>query len=158
MLRRRWVNMLSRAAPRFSCAAISSEALGSQLAHQNGSSFVLKAAKDSSTDVHFFSALPSGTIGICLSPYVKRVVGLEFVREAIEDANYNAELNGNSRASIFEKKKKDPQWQMFLFLQVHLHPETWNESLNLTDSLIWCEDSELSTKTLCRAHVQLLAM
>mmetsp|Transcript_20175 Transcript_20175/g.37609 ORF Transcript_20175/g.37609 Transcript_20175/m.37609 type:complete len:503 (+) Transcript_20175:5109-6617(+) len=36
----------------------------------------------------------AGTIGICCSDRVQRVIGLEIVPEAVEDAKYNAELNG----------------------------------------------------------------
>lgn len=36
----------------------------------------------------------TGIIGICLSKYVKKVVGIEMIADAIEDAKINAEVNG----------------------------------------------------------------
>ncbi len=42
--------------------------------------------------IFIFSLL--GSIGITLAPYVKRVVGLEQISQAVEDAKYNAALNG----------------------------------------------------------------
>ena len=36
----------------------------------------------------------TGIIGICLSTYVKRIIGIEMIADAIEDAKVNAELNG----------------------------------------------------------------
>ena len=37
----------------------------------------------------------SGTIGIYLSPYVKRVVGVEANQQSVQNAINNAKLNGN---------------------------------------------------------------
>ena len=36
----------------------------------------------------------TGSIAICVAPYVQRVVGFEVVEQAVEDANRNRELNG----------------------------------------------------------------
>jgi tRNA/tmRNA/rRNA uracil-C5-methylase (TrmA/RlmC/RlmD family) len=40
------------------------------------------------------SFIPSGTIGIVTSSFVERVLGVDVVREAVQDAEYNAQLNG----------------------------------------------------------------
>ncbi len=42
----------------------------------------------------YFHTSSSGSIGITMAPYVKRVVGLEQISQAVEDAKYNAALNG----------------------------------------------------------------
>jgi len=36
----------------------------------------------------------TGTIGLTLAPFVKKVIGIEMVEAAIEDARHNAEANG----------------------------------------------------------------
>ncbi len=47
-----------------------------------------------SPQYQFFIFSSLGSIGITLAPYVKRVVGLEQISQAVEDAKYNAALNG----------------------------------------------------------------
>lgn len=36
----------------------------------------------------------TGTIGICLSEYCKKVIGVEIIESAIEDAKFNCQING----------------------------------------------------------------
>jgi 23S rRNA (uracil1939-C5)-methyltransferase len=43
----------------------------------------------------------TGTIGLFLAKYASKIVGLEYVDMAVEDAKINAELNGISNASFF---------------------------------------------------------
>ncbi len=49
----------------------------------------------------------TGTIGLFLAGSASKVVGLEFIDEAILDARVNAELNGISNASFFSGDIKD---------------------------------------------------
>lgn len=48
-----------------------------------------------------------GTLSLCASSYVKRVMGVEYVPEAIEDARWNAARNGVSNADFFCAKSED---------------------------------------------------
>lgn len=48
-----------------------------------------------------------GTIGIIASQYVKEVIGIEIVKEAIIDAKYNAKLNDISNISFYQSDAKD---------------------------------------------------
>ena len=43
----------------------------------------------------------TGAIGICLSPHVKSVVGVEQVESSIESANYNAKINNINNIEFF---------------------------------------------------------
>ena len=36
----------------------------------------------------------TGTIGLCLAKHVRKVIGIDLCKEAIEDAKINAKLNG----------------------------------------------------------------
>jgi tRNA (uracil-5-)-methyltransferase len=49
----------------------------------------------------------TGTIGLLLAKHVQRVVGIEMVPEAIEDAKHNAEINGVQNATFFVGKIED---------------------------------------------------
>lgn len=49
----------------------------------------------------------TGTIALYVSKKAKRVVGIEYVEAAIEDAKVNAELNGIAHASFFAGDMKD---------------------------------------------------
>lgn len=46
----------------------------------------------------------TGTIGLTLAGSVKKVIGIEMVKEAIQDAEYNAAKNGMSPLSLFQKR------------------------------------------------------
>ncbi|XP_058834826.1 tRNA (uracil-5-)-methyltransferase homolog A [Topomyia yanbarensis] len=43
----------------------------------------------------------TGTIGLCFAKYCKQVLGVEIIPQAIEDAKYNAELNGIENCKFF---------------------------------------------------------
>lgn len=49
----------------------------------------------------------TGTIGIYISPYVKKVIGVEVVEDAIADANKNREINNASNVSYVLGKVED---------------------------------------------------
>ncbi|XP_068616827.1 tRNA (uracil-5-)-methyltransferase homolog A [Brachionichthys hirsutus] len=49
----------------------------------------------------------TGTIGISLAKRVKKVIGIEMCREAVEDAKVNAQLNGLSNAEFHCGKAED---------------------------------------------------
>ena len=44
---------------------------------------------------YYYYVTFSGTIGIVMSSLVDRVIGLDVVDQAIQDAEFNAHLNGN---------------------------------------------------------------
>lgn len=54
-----------------------------------------------------------GTIGIALAHQVHQVRGMEIIKEAVDDANYNAQLNGVTNAHYDLGKAEDllPKWQ-----------------------------------------------
>ena len=45
--------------------------------------------------VIFSSCRFAGTIGIVMSSLVDRVIGLDVVEQAVQDAEFNADFNGN---------------------------------------------------------------
>ena len=49
----------------------------------------------------------TGTISLLVSPYVKKVYGVEIVKEAIVDANYNKKINNISNTEFFCMDAKD---------------------------------------------------
>lgn len=53
-----------------------------------------------------------GTIGLSVAKHVKKVLGVEIVRDAVKDAKKNAILNGINNAEYFEGKAEElmPQW------------------------------------------------
>lgn len=48
-----------------------------------------------------------GTIGLFLSPFAKKIVGIEYVKEAIEDARANAAHNGIDKCRFYAGDMKD---------------------------------------------------
>jgi tRNA/tmRNA/rRNA uracil-C5-methylase (TrmA/RlmC/RlmD family) len=49
----------------------------------------------------------TGTIGLLIAPHVSRVVGIEMVADAVEDAKHNAEINGITNAEFIVGKVED---------------------------------------------------
>ena len=49
----------------------------------------------------------TGAIGICLSPHVKSVVGVEQVEESIESAKHNAQINNINNIEFFAQPAQD---------------------------------------------------
>jgi len=48
-----------------------------------------------------------GTIGLYLSPYLEKVIGVEIIKDAIVDANKNKELNNIKNISFINAKVED---------------------------------------------------
>ena len=55
----------------------------------------------------------TGTIGLVLSQHVKKVIGVEMVKEAIEDAEKNAKLNGITNVSYLHGRVEEAIKQVF---------------------------------------------
>ncbi|KAI8622797.1 S-adenosyl-L-methionine-dependent methyltransferase [Chytriomyces sp. MP71] len=55
----------------------------------------------------------TGTIGLTMAPNVKRVVGVEMVAEAVQDAQYNARLQGCSNVHYICSKVEDAMKEVF---------------------------------------------
>ena len=55
----------------------------------------------------------TGTIALFIAPYAKRVIGLEYVEEAIEDARQNAQINNIKNADFYVGDIKDILTQDF---------------------------------------------
>jgi 23S rRNA (uracil1939-C5)-methyltransferase len=56
----------------------------------------------------------TGTIGLFLAKYASKVVGLEYVEMAVEDARINAELNGIKNATFFAGDMKKVLTEEFI--------------------------------------------
>jgi len=63
----------------------------------------------------------TGTIGLFLAKYASKVVGLEYVEMAVEDARINAELNGIKNATFFAGDMKKVLTEEFL--AIHGKPD-----------------------------------
>ena len=70
-------------------------------------SVVRDFAKLSGNEIVYDLYTGTGTIALFLSAKAKRVVGIEYVNEAIEDAKVNAQINGIDNASFFAGDMKD---------------------------------------------------
>jgi tRNA (uracil-5-)-methyltransferase len=68
----------------------------------------------------------TGTIGLCLSKSVEKVVGIEMIPEAVEDAVVNAKTNGIENASFHCGKAED-------VLPELIKTETSNEVIGILD-------------------------
>ncbi|KAJ1564744.1 tRNA methyltransferase 2 [Nowakowskiella sp. JEL0078] len=55
----------------------------------------------------------TGTIGISMAPHVKKVIGVDIVETAIEDAKVNAEANGITNAIFIASKVEDVMSSIF---------------------------------------------
>ena len=90
----------------------------------------------------------TGTIGIYLSKYVKKIYGIEIVEDAIIDAKYNAEINNvknidffcgdlkNTFQSDYFKKIEKPDVVIIDPPRPGLHPTALNEIVKLSPSKI----------------------
>jgi 23S rRNA (uracil1939-C5)-methyltransferase len=70
-------------------------------------SIVRRMADISSGDIVYDLYTGTGTIALFLAPYAKRVIGIEYVEEAILDACENAALNNITNAEFFSGDVKD---------------------------------------------------
>ena len=64
-------------------------------------------AKLKKTDIVYDLYCGTGTIGIYLSKYVKKIYGIEIVEDAIEDAKYNADMNNVDNIEFYCGDLKD---------------------------------------------------
>ena len=72
----------------------------------------IKKANLSSDDVVIDAYSGIGTIGLSVAKHVKAVRGIEIVKDAVEDANENAKLNGITNAKYVTGKAEEimPKW------------------------------------------------
>lgn len=72
----------------------------------------IKKADLKANDVVIDAYSGIGTIGLSVAKHVKAVRGMETIREAVEDANANAKLNGIENAQYVTGKAEDvmPRW------------------------------------------------
>ena len=54
--------------------------------------------------IFFFCSFP-GTIGLSLAHHVSKIIGIEVVEKAIEDARWNAAFNGEFKLAVAESFK-----------------------------------------------------
>ena len=63
--------------------------------------YIIKIANLKKSNVLYDLYCGTGTIGIYLSQLVKKVYGIEVVKDAIEDANYNAKINNINNIEFY---------------------------------------------------------
>ena len=59
----------------------------------------------------------TGTIANYISAYAKKVIGIEYVEEAVRDAKINSEINNIHNTSFFDGDMKDVLTESFFTLQ-----------------------------------------
>ncbi len=69
--------------------------------------YIKKIAKLKKSDIVYDLYCGTGTIGIYLSKYVKKIYGIEIVEDAIEDAKYNADMNNVDNIEFYCGDLKD---------------------------------------------------
>ena len=69
--------------------------------------YIKRTAKLNKNDILYDLYCGTGTIGIFLSKYVKKVYGIEIIEDAIEDAKYNASMNNVTNIEFFCGDLKD---------------------------------------------------
>jgi len=69
--------------------------------------YIIKTATFKKTDIVYDLYCGTGTIGIYISSFVKKVYGIELVENTVEDAKYNATVNKISNTSFFASDIKD---------------------------------------------------
>lgn len=70
-------------------------------------SLVIDASNISSNDVVLDAYCGVGTIGLLASRYAKKVIGVELVKDAVLNANFNAKLNNVKNISFFSQDATD---------------------------------------------------
>jgi len=110
--------------------------------------YIKKSAKLDKNDILYDLYCGTGTIGIYLSKYVKKIYGIEIVEDAIIDAKYNAEINNvknidffcgdlkNTFQSDYFKKIEKPDVVIIDPPRPGLHPTALNEIVKLSPSKI----------------------
>ena len=69
--------------------------------------YIIKTAKFKKSDIVYDLYCGTGTIGIYLSSFVKKVYGIELVEDAIKDAKFNAKQNNVKNAYFYASDIKD---------------------------------------------------
>jgi len=69
--------------------------------------YIIKTAGLNKNDIVYDLYCGTGTIAIYISSFVKKVYGIEIVKEAIEDAKYNAKINNILNTYFYTSDLKD---------------------------------------------------
>ena len=69
--------------------------------------YIVKTANFKKSDIVYDLYCGTGTIGIYVSEFVKKVYGIEIVKDAVKDAKYNAKVNKVNNANFFASDVKD---------------------------------------------------
>tara|TARA_B110000196_G_C20694792_1_gene452471 strand:- start:35 stop:607 length:573 start_codon:yes stop_codon:yes gene_type:complete len=69
--------------------------------------YIIKTAEFKESDIVYDLYCGTGTIGIYISSYVKKVYGIEIVKNAIEDAKFNAKRNNVKNIFFYTSDIKD---------------------------------------------------
>ena len=69
--------------------------------------YIIKTAKFKKSDIVYDLYCGTGTIGIYLSSFVKKVYGIELVEDAIKDAKFNAKQNNVKNVYFYASDIKD---------------------------------------------------
>ena len=69
--------------------------------------YIIKTADFKKSDIVYDLYCGTGTIGIYVSSFVKKVYGIEIVKDAIKDANFNAKKNNIKNITFYDSDIKD---------------------------------------------------
>ena len=69
--------------------------------------YIIKTADFKKSDIVYDLYCGTGTIGIYVSSFVKKVYGIEIVKDAIKDANFNAKKNNIKNIAFYDSDIKD---------------------------------------------------
>ena len=69
--------------------------------------YIIKTADFKKSDIVYDLYCGTGTIGIYISSFVKKVYGIEIVKDAIKDAKFNAKKNNIKNISFYDSDIKD---------------------------------------------------
>ena len=69
--------------------------------------YIIKTADFKKSDIVYDLYCGTGTIGIYISSFVKKVYGIEIVKDAIKDAKFNAKKNNVKNISFYDSDIKD---------------------------------------------------
>ena len=69
--------------------------------------YIIKTANFKKSDIVYDLYCGTGTIGIYVSSFVKKVYGIEIVKDAIKDANFNAKKNNIKNIAFYDSDIKD---------------------------------------------------